>query len=213
MDNYRPISLLSCFSKILEKIVANRVMNYLNWNNIISNNQFGFRKKHSTSQPLLHFLNETAKALSNKKHVAAVFCDLRKAFDCCNHDILISKLKKYGFEGNAISWFSSYLSDRKQFVHIDDTSSNLINISIGVPQGSILGPLLFLVYNNDLPNCTKLGTLLFADNTTAWECNSNMVDLMNHMNTEFYKLTTYFRSNKLAIHPNKTKLMIFTSNH
>ena len=116
MDNYRPISLLSSFSKILEKLVALRLMSYLSENNILSKWQFGFRSGHSTSHPLVHFLNKITDALNKKKHSIAIFCDLKKAFDTCDHHILLSKLKKYGVEGMELDWFQSYLSNRKQFV-------------------------------------------------------------------------------------------------
>jgi hypothetical protein len=190
-----------------------RTLNYLNRCDIITNNQFGFRKNHSTSQPLTHFLNDIAKALIKKKHTIAIFCDLRKAFDCCNHSILIRKLEKYGFTNSALQWYKSYLTDRKQFVNINDTCSSLLDINIGVPQGSILGPLLFLLYVNDLPNCTKLCSLLFADDTTVWAGDNNVEDLMTLANNEFRNLVTYFRANKLAIHPDKTKFMIITMNN
>ena len=112
MDNYRPISLLSSFSKILEKIVALRLMNFLNNNDILSKWQFGFRLGHSTSHPMVHFLNKITDALNNKKHTIAIFCDLKKAFDTCNHNILLAKLKKYGVDGSELDWFQSYLSNR-----------------------------------------------------------------------------------------------------
>ena len=168
MDNYRPISLLSSFSKIIEKIVSNRLTSFLDNNNIISNSQYGFRKKHSTLHPLIHFINSVSSALDKKSHVIAIFCDLRKAFDCVDHQILINKLKKIGVRGNELLWFKSYLDNRKQAVNISGSNSQLLNILIGVPQGSILGPLLFLIYINDLPLCSELISLLFADDTNLY---------------------------------------------
>ena len=119
MDNYRPISLLSVFSKIMEKIVASRLLSFLDTNGILSKWQFGFRSGHSTAHPMVHFLNNICDSLNNNKHTIAVFCDLKKAFDTCDHRILILKLKKYGLADTEINWFKSYLTDRKQFVMIN----------------------------------------------------------------------------------------------
>ena len=146
MDNYRPISLLSAFSKILEKIVASRLLIFLKENDIFSKWQFGFRGGHSTSHPMVHFINKVTESLNNKKHTIGIFCDLKKAFDTCDPNILLLKLKEYGIQGTELNWFKSYLSDKKQFVNIKNSSSPLLEIKLGVPQGSILGPLLFLLY-------------------------------------------------------------------
>jgi Reverse transcriptase (RNA-dependent DNA polymerase) len=116
INNYRPISLLCTFSKIFEKIVANRLTNYLVSNNLISSSQYGFRAKHSTIHPMIHLLNRAATALNNKKHMLIIFSDLRKAFDTCDINILLKKLFKLGIQGKELEWFKSYLSDRSQFV-------------------------------------------------------------------------------------------------
>jgi retron-type reverse transcriptase len=141
VDNYRPISLLCNFSKVLEKIMCNRLTKFLNDNKVLSNSQYGFRRKHSTIHPIIHLLNEVTKASTSKKYTLAIFCDLRKVFDTCNHEILIKKLRKIGVTNN---WFVSYLSGRMQFVYLNGTESDKLEIRKGVPQGSILGPLLFL---------------------------------------------------------------------
>ena len=210
MDNYRPISLLSAFSKILEKIVAIRLLTFLNTNEILSKWQFGFRAGHSTSHPMVHFLNKITDSLNDKKHTVAIFCDLKKAFDTCNHDILFKKLKKYGIEGSELNWFKSYLSERKQFVSIGPSSSSLLDISLGVPQGSILGPLLFILYINDLPLSTKFLSLLFADDTTLLYSHDDLTVLLETVNKEFKKVCEFFRSNRLVLHPDKTKFIIFS---
>lgn len=213
MDNYRPISLLSTFSKIIEKIVANRLTIFLNNSNILSKWQFGFRRNHSTIHPMFHFTNFLSNAFNAKKHSLAIFCDLKKAFDCCDHSILLSKLAKYGIRDNALLWFKSYLSNRKQFVTINGKNSLLTDVILGVPQGSILGPLLFLIYINDLPISSKLFTLLFADDTTLLASADSVVSLCNFVNIEFKKVCDFFRTNKLMLHPDKTKLLFYSTSH
>jgi hypothetical protein len=212
MDNYRPISLLSNFSKILEKVMCNRLTTFLENNKLLSKHQFGFRKKHSTVHPILHLLNEVSEASSRKKFTLAIFCDLRKAFDTCDHNILIKKLNKLGVRGPELQWFTSYLSGRLQFVTINGTDSEKLEINKGVPQGSILGPLLFLIYINDLPECSLLITLLFADDTTLLASSDNLYDLIMFVNREFQKVVSFFRSHKMALHPKKTKFIIFNAN-
>ncbi len=211
MDNYRPISLLSCFSKILEKVVCNRLCSFLETNSILSGAQFGFRHGHSTIHPMVHFVNHVSTALNNKEHTIAIFCDLRKAFDSCDHKILLQKLSAIGIRGAALSWFKNYLSDRKQFVSVNGHNSSLMNVLLGVPQGSILGPILFLLYINDLPLCSLLKDFLFADDTTLLKSGPDLPELVNSVNVEFHKVCTYFRRNRLALHPQKTQFMLFSN--
>ncbi len=185
MDNYRPISLLNTFSKIMEKIVCRRLLGFLNQHSLLS--QWQFRPQHSTTHPMVHFMNYVSDCLNNKKFSLAIFCDLRKAFDTCDHKILLSKQCKYGVVGTELLWFKSYLSNRQQFVEVEGTRSSLQNIILGVPQGSILGPLLFLIYINDLPLSSNFLSLLFADNTTLLLSNNNLPDLIYNANLEFKK--------------------------
>ena len=211
MDNYRPISLLSCFSKIFEKIACIRLSIFLENNKLLSDNQFGFRSNHSTVHSMLKFMNHVSNALNKKKHCIAIFCDLRKAFDTVDHEILFKKLERLGICGSTLKWFKSYLSERKQFVSIDGVLSDLLEILIGVPQGSILGPILFLIYVNDLPEWSNLLALLFADDTTLLASDDNIDDLILHVNSEFKKIVTFFRAHKLSLHPEKTQFILFTN--
>ena len=210
MDNYRPISLLSTFSKFLEKLVANRLLVFLERNNVLSKWQFGFRNNHSTIHPLVHFLNKITDSLNSKKHSIAIFCDLKTAFDTCDRSILFKKMEKYGISGIELQWFTSYLTDRKQYVSINGVSGSLRDILFGVPQGSILGPLLFILFINDLPLSSDFLSLLFADDTTLVLSHENLAELVTRVNTEFRKVCEYFRCNNLVLHPDKTKFILFS---
>ena len=212
MDNYRPISLLCTFSKILEKIMYNRLSNFLETNNLLSPQQFGFRKSHSTVHPLTLFVNQISNALNKKTHAIAIFCDIKKAFDTVQHPILLKKLYNMGIRGTELLWFQDYLCNRKQYVSVNGVNSYLRNILFGVPQGSILGPILFLIYINDLPKCSSLFTSLFADDTKLVATGPDLPLLIQQVNCEFQKINYFFRSLKLSLHPSKTKFMIFTNN-
>ena len=169
LTNYRPISILSVFSKIFEKIISIRLKQFMTSNNILHENQFGFRSGLSTSMALLQLVDELTESIDSKKVTIGVFVDLAKAFDTIDHDILLKKMLHYGIRGVALRYFRSYLENRKQFVSIDGLKSDLSTIVCGVPQGSILGPILFLLYINDLNSVSKiLKTIMFADNTNLF---------------------------------------------
>jgi len=209
--NYRPISLLCNFSKIFEKIVHTRLAKHLESQNFLSESQFGFRKGHSTTHPMTHLLNYAFEAFNNKKHVAAIFCDLSKAFDTCDPKVMRKKLRQVGVMGGELDWFLSYLTDRQQYVYIAGHKSGLLPVRLGVPQGSILGPLLFLIYINDLPGASSLNTKLFADDTALLASDSDVIRLERKLNEEFQKICTYFRANRLSLNPKKTKFIIFSN--
>ena len=195
-SNYRPISLLSQFSKILEKLFNTRFQNFLTANEILSNCQYGFRSCMPTVHAALELVESISTSIDTQLHCAGVFIDLKKAFDTVNHELLLKKLSFYGLRGIAIEWITTYLTNRKQYVMAHGHSSSMRYITCGVPQGSVLGPVLFLLYINDICNISSLVKfVLFADDTNIFCSSNSLHDLQNLLNRELAKLFVWFSVN------------------
>jgi hypothetical protein len=208
--NYRPISLLPTFSKIIEKLVHKRLLHYLTTHNILSYSQYGFQPNMSTELAILESQDRIVKAIASKKFCLGLFIDLSKAFDTLNHSILITKLQHIGIRGTPLNWFHSYLTKRHQYVSFKNVESSQLQITCGVPQGSILGPLLFLIYINDLKHAlTNAKPILFADDTTLLLTNDKYHTLIEDTNIEINKLHKWFSLNRLSLNISKTNYIIF----
>ena len=207
LQNYRPISLLSVFSKILEKLCS-KLLSFLE--PILFKHKYCFRPRQSTIHPIIQLLNYCAESQNKPRFeiTLAIFCDLSKAFDVISYEIPLNKLHTDGIRGNANNWFKSYLANRSQFVDIDGHSSSLLNIQCGVPQCSILGPLLYLIYVNDRPNSCNDNILSLADDTTLCMSNSNLQALFLEANETVNKLFYWFCANRLSLNPTKTKYIV-----
>ena len=212
VNNYRPISLLSNIDKIFEKLIKSRLVDFLDENKIIFKNQFGFRNKHSTTHALINLTEQIRTNLDKGLYTCGVFIDLQKAFDTVDHAILLSKLHHYGVRGLSNQWFRSYLSNRQQYVYVSGCDSSKRPVSHGVPQGSVLGPLLFLIYINDLHYAIQNSkTNLFADDTCLLSSDSNLQDLETKINSDLIKLSSWLRANKISLNVMKTEVLLFRS--
>lgn len=220
LNNYRPISLLNNFGKVLEKIVGQRLNHHLESQNLLSEQQFGFRANKSTSDAVSSFLFHLDTMLSSKLHVIGIFCDLKKAFDLVDHSILLSKLSNFSIGDSTQRWFSSYLSMRQQKVKVSDcrggvvfdTFSSLLPVRAGVPQGSVLGPILFLLYINDLDRCdTSAKFVLFADDTSILVGGNNYKNVVEKTQSTLSIVSSWFMNNKLTLNKDKTSFMYFKS--
>ena len=204
-NNYRPVSLLNVLSKVFERIMYNRVSEFLETLKILVNFQFGFRKWHSSYMALLTLMDKLISSLERKEFVIGIFLDFSKAFDTVDHAILLQKLCHYGIRGNALKWFTSYLSNRRQYVTYNGVVSAMKGISCGVPQGSILGPLLFLIYINDLCSMCKYTTpILFADDTNLFCSGSDIKTMESNINNELTEISLWLKVNKLSLNIKKT---------
>ena len=211
ISNYRPISVLPCFSKILERIMYNRLYKYMTENNLLYPKQFGFRNGHSTDHAIAQLVDQIHESFEKDQYTLGVFIDLSKAFDTVDHSILLEKLEIYGVNESNLDWFRSYLTGRQQYIKIDENlETHRQNIVCGVPQGSILGPLLFLLYVNDLPNSsTYLDPVMFADDTNLFLANRSIQELFSIANKELNKISDWFTANKLSLNVTKTKFSLF----
>ena len=212
-SNYRPISILSNINKIFEKILHKRLFSYLNKFNILYKYQFGFRKGHSTTQALIELTDNIKRGIDDKQYTCGIFIDLCKAFDTVDHDILLSKMHHYGIRGVVQKLFKSYLTNRMQYVSINNNKSKLQNLNCGVPQGSVLGPLLFLLYINDIAKCCSTGLFrIFADDTGIFCKGKDINALIKTARDIMIKIEDWFSCNKLTLNIDKTCFIIFRSN-
>lgn len=212
VENYRPISLLSAVSKILEKIVSSRMKHFLDTYNILNTAQHGFREGRSTQTAVLGFLKSLYQNIDKNKKCLGLFMDLSKAFDLVNHTLLLRKLEKYGFRGRLGDWLLSYLSNRKQIVEIDGKISDSLEVTCGVPQGSILGPLLFIIFVNDFPsndNCTDI--IMFADDNSYLSTHFSIPELVADTQEKLNEFVLWYNDNGLLINAAKTVFIQFSA--
>lgn len=210
LGNYRPISILSSVNKIFEKALFNRLLNFFETNRVLANNQFGFRSGHSTELAVTKFYEDILKNLNNNFASFALFLDLSKAFDCVNRKILIHKLYKYGIRGLPLNLIKSYLEDRFQYIEVENTRSKTFPTEFGVPQGSVLSPLLFLIQINDLKNSTDMEMINFADDTLIYHPINDTKNIENWINTQIQNVINWMKVNMLKLNLTKTNYMIFT---
>ena len=212
LNNYRPISVIPTVAKILEKIVYEQLFSYFNDNNLLTSCQSGFRSFHSTLTALTEATSSWSVNIDNGLLNGVVFLDLKKAFDTIDHSIILRKLQFYGIEQESLKWFQSYLDDRKQVCCVNGHMSNSRSVSCWVPQGSNLGPLLFLIYINDLQNCLSTASpRMFADDTNVSLASSTLFELENMLNQELQNLNIWLKVNKLSLNIAKTEFMIIGS--
>ena len=212
-QNYRPISVLPVFSKVFERLLYNRLYTFLQAHNVITEYQYGFQSGYSTEMALIHTIEEISSKLDKGEKVIGLFLDLKKAFDTVNIEILLLKLNHYGVRGKSLDLIKNYLTNRKQAVIVDDCKSEQLYTTCGVPQGSILGPLLFLIYVNDLCNALKKTfPIMYADDTNIFLSGQNVEEMTVIFNSEMKQLNQWFRANRLSLNLKKTHALLFSLN-
>ena len=212
--NYRPISVISAVAKLFEKLVYRQLSSFLTLNGILVEQHFGFRHKHSTETALLSSTNEWLFNMDRGLLSGVLFLDLKKAFDTVDHHILLSKLELCGIKGTSLKWFESYLSGRNQICSVNSRVSSVRQLKCGVPQGSNLGPILFLLYINDLPNCLETTKAnLFADDTNLTCEGFSLYEIEIKLNKDIENVHRWLTANKLSLNMKKTEFMIIGSRH
>ena len=212
VNNYRPVSLLPLPGKLLEKIVNKRISEFWDNNNILSNDQGGFRKGHSTAATIADLTDNLFQQINLGNTTLAAFVDLRKAFDTVNIDILCSKLCHAGIRGKVFNWCKNYLTNRQQCTLANNVRSSLLPVTCGVPQGSVLGPLFFLIYVNDVQQAvTNCGVKLYADDTVLYQSGVNMEVARDKLQLSVNKFKSWCNVNALTINVSKTKVMAFAT--
>ena len=204
-SNYTAISVIANIPKIFEKLIYNQISDHFESNSLLTHNQSGFGKGHSTSTSLLHATNQWYTNIDKDLINRVLFLDLKKTYDTINHAILLKKLKSYGISRISLKWFKSYLKGRKQFCRINSSTSDAQSVTCGIPQGSNLGPILFLIYVNDLPNClNKSKASMFADDTSLSTSAFNIKDVEMNLNEELQMVDEWLTVNKLTLNSTKT---------
>ena len=211
VSNYRPVSILSIISKVVEKAVYEQLEQYLNSKNLLYNLQSGFRRGYSTESCLIYLTDYIKSQLDQSNYTGLVMLDLQKAFDTVDHTVLLQKLEALGADETTVSWFHSYLCGRKQVVNIGEVLSSELGISCGVPQGSILGPLLFLIYVNDMKGALDCNLLLYADDSALLVSGKSILEIENKLGHELNAVCDWLVDNKLSIHLGKTESILFGS--
>ena len=212
LSNYRPISLLPTISKVFERIIYNQLYQYFSDNELLAEQQYGFCAQHSTEYAAIKLFDHISKEMDSGNTPTALYIDLSKAFDTLSFDIILQKLKHYGVMGTELRLLTDYLTNRKQYVVFNNHCSDITDIVNGVPQGSILGPLLFSIHINDLIRTSnKCKFIMYADDTTIYFNLENFDpdNVSNEINNELEKITKWLQINKLSLNTQKTKLMVF----
>ena len=212
VNNYRPISILPVMSKVLEKHVHDSLSEFLHEFDLLHKTQSGFRPQHSCETALVNMIDSWLDAIDKGKMIGVVLVDFKKAFDLVDHNILLDKLSLYSIKGEALSWFNTYLTQRKQQVSVNNCKSDFKHVSYGVPQGSILGPLLFLLFINDLPLYTNnVYTDLYADDTTVYDIQDSVEEIETNLQSTLNNLHAWCRDNGMILNSSKTKVLLVTT--